>query len=52
MAEAEDNLHNAFIEIFTNIKKFDSKGSFEVVLIYSYATFLKYSDCLLITKKK
>ena len=28
-AEAEDNLHNAFIEIFTNIKKFDSKGFFE-----------------------
>lgn len=28
-AEAEDNLHNAFIEIFTNIKKFDNKGSFE-----------------------
>ena len=28
-AEAEDNLHNAFIEIFTNIKKFDRKGSFE-----------------------
>jgi RNA polymerase sigma factor (sigma-70 family) len=27
--EAEDNLHNAFIEIFTNIKKFDNKGSFE-----------------------
>lgn len=28
-AEAEDNLHNGFIEIFTNIKKFDHKGSFE-----------------------
>ncbi len=28
-AEAEDNLHNAFIEIFINIKKFDNKGSFE-----------------------
>jgi RNA polymerase sigma factor (sigma-70 family) len=28
-AEAEDNLHNTFIEIFTNIKKFDNKGSFE-----------------------
>ena len=28
-AEAEDNLHNSFIEIFTNIKKFDNKGSFE-----------------------
>ncbi|WP_136668505.1 RNA polymerase sigma factor [Flavobacterium sp. H122] len=27
--EAEDNLHNAFVEIFTNIKKFDGKGSFE-----------------------
>jgi RNA polymerase sigma factor (sigma-70 family) len=27
--EAEDNLHNSFIEIFTNIKKFDNKGSFE-----------------------
>jgi RNA polymerase sigma-70 factor (ECF subfamily) len=27
--EAEDNVHNAFIEIFTNIKKFDNKGSFE-----------------------
>ena len=27
--EAEDNLHNAFIDIFTNIKKFDNKGSFE-----------------------
>jgi RNA polymerase sigma factor (sigma-70 family) len=27
--EAEDNLHNTFIEIFTNIKKFDNKGSFE-----------------------
>jgi RNA polymerase sigma factor (sigma-70 family) len=28
-AEAEDNLHNAFIEIFTNIDKFKNKGSFE-----------------------
>ena len=27
--DAEDNLHNSFIEIFTNIKKFDGKGSFE-----------------------
>lgn len=27
--DAEDNLHNAFIEIFSNIKKFDNKGSFE-----------------------
>lgn len=28
-AAAEDNLHNAFIEIFTNIKKYNGKGSFE-----------------------
>lgn len=28
-AEAEDNLHNAFIEIFTNIKKYKGQGSFE-----------------------
>ncbi|MES2748517.1 MAG: sigma-70 family RNA polymerase sigma factor [Bacteroidota bacterium] len=28
-AEAEDNLHNAFIEIFTNIKQFKGSGSFE-----------------------
>lgn len=28
-AEAEDNLHNAFIEIFTNIEKFNNSGSFE-----------------------
>ena len=28
-AEAEDNLHNAFIEIFTNIKNYNKKGSFE-----------------------
>lgn len=28
-AEAEDNLHNAFIEIFTNIKQYSGKGSFE-----------------------
>lgn len=28
-AEAEDNLHNAFIEIFTNIKNYKGKGSFE-----------------------
>lgn len=28
-AKAEDNLHNAFIEIFTNIKKYNSSGSFE-----------------------
>lgn len=28
-AEAEDNLHNAFIDIFTNIKKFNHTGSFE-----------------------
>jgi RNA polymerase sigma factor (sigma-70 family) len=27
--EAEDVLHNAFIEILTHIKKFDNKGSFE-----------------------
>lgn len=27
--EAEDNLHNAFIEIFTNIKYYKGKGSFE-----------------------
>jgi RNA polymerase sigma factor (sigma-70 family) len=28
-AEAEDNLHNAFIEIFTNIKHYKNTGSFE-----------------------
>lgn len=28
-AEAEDNLHNAFIEIFTNIRKYKGQGSFE-----------------------
>ena len=28
-AEAEDNLHNSFIEIFMNIKKFNNNGSFE-----------------------
>lgn len=28
-AEAEDNLHNAFIEIFTNIKNYKNTGSFE-----------------------
>ncbi|TGD56965.1 RNA polymerase sigma factor [Flavobacterium humi] len=28
-AEAEDNLHNAFIDIFTNIRNFNHKGSFE-----------------------
>ncbi|MNK94269.1 ECF RNA polymerase sigma factor SigW [compost metagenome] len=28
-SEAEDNLHDAFIEIFTNIKNFKSTGSFE-----------------------
>lgn len=28
-AEAEDNLHNAFIEIFTGIKSYKGKGSFE-----------------------
>ena len=28
-AEAEDNLHNAFIEIFTNIKHYKGKGSFD-----------------------
>lgn len=28
-AEAEDNLHNAFIEIFTNIKNYKGYGSFE-----------------------
>lgn len=27
--EAEDNLQNAFLEIFTNIKKFNDSGSFE-----------------------
>jgi len=27
--EAEDNLHNAFIEIFTNIKQYKGSGSFE-----------------------
>nr|WP_294782480.1 RNA polymerase sigma factor [uncultured Flavobacterium sp.] len=27
--EAEDNLHDAFIEIFTNIKKYKGEGSFE-----------------------
>ena len=27
--EAEDNLHNSFIEIFTNIKNYKGKGSFE-----------------------
>jgi RNA polymerase sigma factor (sigma-70 family) len=27
--DAEDNLHNAFIEIFTNIGKYKNKGSFE-----------------------
>jgi RNA polymerase sigma-70 factor (ECF subfamily) len=29
LAEAEDNLHNTFIEIFTNIDKYKSSGSFE-----------------------
>ena len=29
LAEAEDNLHNSFIEIFTNIKKYRGDGSFE-----------------------
>lgn len=28
-SEAEDNLHDTFIEIFTNIKKFKATGSFE-----------------------
>lgn len=28
-SEAEDNLHDAFIEIFTNIKNFKATGSFE-----------------------
>jgi RNA polymerase sigma factor (sigma-70 family) len=28
-AEAEDNLHNAFIEIFTSIAKYKNSGSFE-----------------------
>lgn len=28
-AEAEDNLHDAFIEIFSNIKNYKGKGSFE-----------------------
>ncbi|MFL9843839.1 RNA polymerase sigma factor [Flavobacterium rhizosphaerae] len=28
-AEAQDNLHNAFIEIFTRIKTYSGKGSFE-----------------------
>ncbi|MFD2943165.1 RNA polymerase sigma factor [Flavobacterium notoginsengisoli] len=28
-SEAEDNLHDTFIEIFTNIKKFKNTGSFE-----------------------
>lgn len=28
-AEAEDNLHDAFIEIFSNIKNFKGSGSFE-----------------------
>ena len=28
-AEAEDNLHNAFIEIFTSIGKYKNSGSFE-----------------------
>jgi len=28
-AEAEDNLHNAFIEIFTKIEKYKGNGSFE-----------------------
>ncbi|MGH2664912.1 RNA polymerase sigma factor [Flavobacterium sp.] len=28
-AEAEDNLHNSFIEIFGRIKDFNNKGSFE-----------------------
>lgn len=28
-AEAEDNLHDAFIEIFASIKKFNGQGSFE-----------------------
>ncbi|HIO28135.1 MAG TPA: sigma-70 family RNA polymerase sigma factor, partial [Flavobacteriaceae bacterium] len=28
-AEAEDNLHDTFVEVFLNIKKFKFKGSFE-----------------------
>lgn len=29
ISEAEDNLHDSFIEIFSSIKKFNGKGSFE-----------------------
>lgn len=29
LAEAEDNLHNAFIEIFTSISRYKNSGSFE-----------------------
>ncbi|MEM0576175.1 RNA polymerase sigma factor [Flavobacterium polysaccharolyticum] len=29
VSDAEDNLHNTFIEIFTSIHKYDKRGSFE-----------------------
>ena len=29
VVEAEDNLHDSFIDIFNNIKKYNNKGSFE-----------------------
>ena len=29
IADAEDNLHNAFLEIFKNIKNFENNGTFE-----------------------
>lgn len=47
--EAEDNMHDAFIEIFANIKKYKGKGSFEgwIKKITIYKAISKFKTSIL-----
>lgn len=53
-AEAEDNLHDAFIEIFTNIKNYKGKGSFEgwMKKIVIYKAINRFKQKIILTSIK
>lgn len=53
-AEAEDNLHDSFIEIFTNIKNYKGNGSFEgwIKRITINKAIMRYKQSYLLTAIK
>jgi RNA polymerase sigma factor (sigma-70 family) len=53
-AEAEDNLHDAFIEIFVNIKNYEGKGSFEgwMKKIVIYKAINRFKQKIILTSIK